>query len=339
MKKRMLLLLALAAVMSFSSCGKPSKDTNPQNDLYAVEPSEEIDPFYAEMKEKEHVRPIAVMIDNDDKKARPQIGLENAYLVYEIVVEGQATRFMALFKDYNLEKVGPVRSSRHYFLDYATEHDAIYSHAGWSPKAAKDIAALGVNNINGVLGDGACFRRDSTYDNTWHNLYTSTAKLSDYAQNTKGYSLETDNPIPDYNKTDTVPNDGEEIVKVSVPYASFYQLSYVYDEAAKRYVRYVNGEEHVSQTGEALSAKNIILYQLKNTRLADGQNKDRQDLSNIGSGTGYYLSDGKLIKINWSKSSREAKTVYTLEDGSPLLLNPGNTYIQIVPMYATPTFE
>ena len=337
--KKTMLLLALAAVLMVSSCGKQNDEPAPQNELYAVEPEEEVDPFYAQMKETEHVRPIAVMIDNDSDKARPQIGLENAYLVYEIVVEGQATRFMALFKDYGLEKVGPVRSSRHYFLDYAMEHGAIYSHAGWSPQAAKDISSLGINNINGVLGDGACFWRDNTYDSTWHNLYTSTVKLSEYAKNKKGYSMETDNPIPDYNKVDTVPEGGEAITKVSIPYASFYKLNYVYDETTKRYVRYVNGDAHVSQTGAALDAKNIILYQLKNTPLSDGENKGRQELSNIGSGTGYYLSDGKMVKINWSKPSRQKKTVYTLEDGSPLMLNPGNTYIQIVPMYATPTFE
>ena len=102
MKKR-ILLLALAAMMLVSSCGKPKDNLDAQNNLYAVEPEEEVDPFYAEMKEKEHMRPIAVMIDNDSEKARPQIGLENAYLVYEIVVEGQSTRFMALFKDYGLE--------------------------------------------------------------------------------------------------------------------------------------------------------------------------------------------------------------------------------------------
>ena len=73
MKKR-ILLLALAAMMLVSSCGKPKDNPDAQNNLYAVEPEEEVDPFYAEMKEKEHVRPIAVMIDNDSEKARPQLG-------------------------------------------------------------------------------------------------------------------------------------------------------------------------------------------------------------------------------------------------------------------------
>ncbi len=335
MKKTLLLMILAALMLTSSACGKDAPTDGEK--LYAVE-VEETDPYYDEMMEKEHVRPIAVMIDNDTEAARPQIGLEDAYMVYEIVVEGRATRFMALFKDYDLEKVGPVRSSRHYFLDYALEHGAVYAHAGWSPKAAKDISALKINNINGVLGDGACFWRDNTYDKTWHNLYTSTVKLSEHAKDKKGYSLETDNKIPDYNKLDTVP-EGQDIVSVSIPYANFYKVSYKYDAESMRYIRYVNGKEHKSQTGKALDTKNIIIYQVKNKNLPDTENKGRQDLENIGSGKGYYLSDGKMVSINWSKASREAKTVYTLEDGSPLMLNPGNTFIQIVPMYATPVFE
>ena len=78
-------------------------------------------------------RPIAVMLDNHNE-AWPQAGLQEAYLVYEIIVEGGETRLMALFKGANLEKIGPVRSARHYFLDYAMEHDAIYTHFGESPQ-------------------------------------------------------------------------------------------------------------------------------------------------------------------------------------------------------------
>jgi hypothetical protein len=336
MKKRILFML-LAAMMLVSACGGKTGDSG--ESLISKIAEEKVDPFYKEMKDKENIRPIAVMIDNDSDKARPQIGLEDAYMVYEIVVEGRATRFMALFKDYDLEKVGPVRSSRHYFLDYAMEHDAVYGHAGWSPKAAKDINSLKINNINGVAGDGACFWRDNTYDRTWHNLYTSTVKLSEYAKDKKNYRLETDNKIPDYHKLEKELENGVATTTVSIPYANFYKVKYVYDETTKRYVRYVNNKEHKSQTGEAFSTKNIIVYQLKNTPLPDKEDKDRQDLENIGSGTGYYLTNGKMVNIKWEKTARDAKTTYTLEDGTPLKLNPGNTYIQIVPLYATPTFE
>lgn len=334
MKKLFLILLSAALLLSCSACAKnePASGDEP----YAVD-APVADPFYEEMLEKENIRPIAVMIDNDTDAARPQIGLENAYMVYEIVVEGRATRFMALFKDFDLEKIGPVRSSRHYFLDYAMEHDAIYSHAGWSPKAAKDISSLGINNINGVAGDGNSFWRDYTYDKTWHNLYTSTIKLSARADEKK-YERNTKNKIPNYNMVDETPN-GTPVSKISIPYANFYKVSYEYDEESKRFIRYVNGKTHDSQTGEALSAKNIIMYAVQNVNLPDSENKGRQDLKNIGSGTGYYFSDGQAVEINWSKETRSGKTKYTLADGTELMLNPGNTFIQIVPTYVETTIE
>ena len=335
MKKFLSLLLCMATVLSFTSCKNnvPTSTDEP----YAIEVPD-ADPFYTEMKSKENIRPIALMIDNDTDAARPQIGLEDAYMVYEIVVEGRATRFMALFKDFELEKVGPVRSSRHYFLDYALEHDAIYSHAGWSPKAAKDISALGINNINGVTSDGASFWRDNTYDKTWHNLYTSTEKLSLRADE-KNYRRDTKNNMPNYRETDETPTGGTAVSSISIPYANFYKVDYKYDEESARFIRYVNGKTHDSQTKEPLSAKNIIMYTLQNVNLPDSENKGRQDLKNIGSGTGYYFSDGQAVEINWSKASREAKTEYTLKDGTPLKLNPGNTFIQIVPTYVEATFE
>lgn len=323
-KRLSALILSLILALTFVGC---AKQTN--SDPYVV--VENNDPFYDEMIEKQNVRPIAVMIDNDVDAARPQIGLESAYMVYEIVVEGRATRFMALFKNHDLEKIGPIRSSRHYFLDYALEHDAIYTHAGWSPKAAKDIKSLGVNNINGVAGDSDIYWRDNTYDKTWHNLYTSLLKVSERADK-KEYRRTTDNALPDYNKNDEVPA-GTDVVEISIPYANFYKVTYKYDETTKRFIRYVNGKTHDSQTGEALSAKNIIMYTVKNVNLPDTEDKGRQDLENIGSGTGYYFSDGKMVEINWEKTARHTKTKYTLADGTPLKLNPGNTYIQIVPTY------
>ena len=77
-----------------------------------------------------NARPYCVMIDNDSNDSRPHAGLEDAYIVYEMYVEGKATRLMAVFKGTSTPKIGPVRSSRHYFLDYALDNDALYSHAG-----------------------------------------------------------------------------------------------------------------------------------------------------------------------------------------------------------------
>ena len=189
------------------------------------EPEIEPDEFYVMMQGDE--RPVAVMIDNDTAASRPQMGLESAYMIYEIIVEGGSSRMMALFKKHDLEKVGPVRSSRHYFLDYALEHDAIYCHAGWSPKAQTDIRSLGVNNINGILGDdGNIYWRDYTYDRTWHNLYTGVDKLFKKAENDKNYRTTTDVKHTGYLKVDTDLEDGEDIVKISLPYSNNYKVTY-----------------------------------------------------------------------------------------------------------------
>lgn len=302
------------------------------------EPEIEPDEFYVMMQGDE--RPVAVMIDNDTAASRPQMGLESAYMIYEIIVEGGSSRMMALFKKHDLDKVGPVRSSRHYFLDYALEHDAIYCHAGWSPKAQTDIRSLGVNNINGILGDdGNIYWRDYTYDRTWHNLYTGVDKLFKKAENDKNYRTTTDVKHTGYLKVDTDLEDGEDIVKISLPYSNNYKVTYEYDSENKVYKRFVNGGAHMSQTKEQLTAKNIIIYQIYNFNLADNDNVGRQDLKNIGSGIGYYVTNGKMIEINWEKDSREGKTIYTTADGEELLLNPGNTYVQIIPQASTITLS
>ena len=119
--------------------------------------------------EDSNERPLAVMIDNNvgyDTHA----GLQDSYINYEIIVEGGYTRIMALFKDRDVSLIGPVRSSRHYFLDYALESDTIYAHYGWSTFAENDIKTLGVNNINGLTADSAYWRDKKIA--APHNVFT-----------------------------------------------------------------------------------------------------------------------------------------------------------------------
>jgi len=127
-----------------------------------------------------NTRPIAFMIDNNIN-AMPQAGLEQADLIYEMIVEGGETRLMIVMKDKDLSKIGPLRSSRHNFLDYALENDAIYVHYGWSPKAKSDISTLKVNNINGIYESASSFWRDNTRYAP-HNAVTSTKNILKIAE-------------------------------------------------------------------------------------------------------------------------------------------------------------
>ncbi len=326
MKKILMLLIAGIMLFSVTGCQKNQELPTAGDDVKTEIPDEpEACDFYKEMQTD--FRPIAVMIDNDDKNARPQLGLESAYLIYEMVVEGAATRFMALFKNADMKKIGPVRSSRHYFLDYVQENDARYIHAGWSDKAAIEIRDKSINNINGLTDN--IFWRDKTYDNTWHNLYTGLDKAEELMDK-KGYRKTSDVKLFEYHKNPVTP-EGEDAVSLYIDYAPFYDVKFVYNPETKLYERYVNGNPHKSQTGEILTTKNIIVYDLLNVPLNDGIYAPRQDINTVGSGEGYYITEGKAVKINWKKTSRASQTSYTDENGAKIILNPGQTYIQIAP--------
>ena len=293
---------------------------------------------------KSITRPIAVMINNH-AQARPyHSGLQDANIVYEIIVEGGITRMMAVFKDKTTERIGSVRSSRHYFLDYALENDAIYVHFGWSPQAESDMGILGVNNINGLYDNG--FWRDTSLPVDYeHTAQTSIENIKNTA-NSKGYRLnyKTEDVLSEQvlkYSTDEIDLSGKEdsIVanNVSIPYSYYMTSSYKYDPEHKYYLRFANGKEHTDYvTKEQYHFKNIIVVNIGNYSI---DNYGRQTLENIGSGTGYFITDGYARPITWEKSSRSSKTVYKYSDGSIIEVNDGNTFIQIEPTSQTTTIS
>lgn len=283
-------------------------------------------------------RPIAVMIDNH-KDAWPQAGLNKAYCVYEIIVEGGETRLMALFKGVDLEQIGPVRSSRHYFLDYALENDAIYTHYGWSPQAQSDISSLKVNNINGITESSSNFWRIKA-KSAPHNVLTSTASIKKIAES-KGYKT-TSNATSVLHYVEREVNLESETVanEVTIPYSTLHTVSYKYNAETKRYTRYARGKQQTDyETKEPITTKNIIITFAENYKLDDSENKDRQGLKNTGTKDGYYITNGKAIKITCKKDSRTAKTVYKDTEGNVIDVNDGNTFINICPIDAKVTFE
>ena len=333
MKKSLIFLtMLLVGIMLLTSCGgEPATEPEPEVvETVEEEPPEELpDEFYTEYTEAKE-RPVAVMIDNDNKDAWPHAGLSDAYLVYEITVEGGATRLMALFNGKDTEKIGPVRSSRHYFLDYALENDAIYTHFGWSPRAMSDIPALGVNNINGIY-DAAGFWRENKYAGDYHSAFTSMEKINSMIK-TKGYRTEREKAPLNFAKQPYTP-DGEDALDINIPYAGFYTVDYKYDETDKTYKRFLNGNEEKLQEDASIAAKNIIIMYMNEGPLGDGS--ARINIADVGTGQGYYISEGKYTELTWTKKDRAEKTEFKDASGEEILLNPGQTWIQIVPSNKT----
>lgn len=277
-------------------------------------------------------RPYAIMINNLGVARPLQSGLQDAMIIYEMIVEGGLTRYMAVFQDQNTERIGSIRSARHYFLDYALENDAIYVHHGNSPQAAADFKTLNIDRIS-VDASKTGWRDKSLNVSTEHTLFTSIAKLN----NGVGNKRKTRNKdfLLNYSETPIDLSTKEGAIKannIEITYSGSVNSSYEYDESAQNYKRSVNGKAHTDYvTKKQYTFKNIITYQVSNTSLNDGSGKDRQTLDNIGSGEGYYITNGYAVPITWSKSSRSSQTVYKYKDGTEIDVNDGNTFIQIQP--------
>ena len=288
-----------------------------------------------------NVRNVAVMINNHPKARPLQSGLNDAHIIYEILAEGGITRYLAVFNDKDTERIGSVRSSRHYFLDYALENDAVYVHWGWSPQAQKDIRSLGIKNINGLTYEGVYFYRDKSLNVPLeHTGFTDMERINKAIKKLKYNDKTEKEPLLTYNVKDEDLSTREDAIianNVSIPYSNMTKTSYVYDAETKTYKRFVNDKEHTDYvTKEQYGFKNIITYKL-GTSVIDSYG--RLDLKNIGSGEGYYITNGYAIPIKWEKSTRKSQTRYYYTDGTELKVSDGNTFIQIQPTSRTLTIS
>ena len=292
-------------------------------------------------------RPIAFMIDNNTN-AQPQASINSTYMVYEIIVEGGETRLMALFKGTTADEVGPIRSARHYFLDYAMENDAIYAHLGMSPQAERDFATFDIEHINGQIYDTGKSRTDSSlfwresHKRAPHNAYTNTESILKIA-NDKGWRTSSDEEsVLNYVSEEIFLNSENSITAntVTIPYSSGHDVEYIYDATTKRYTRYSKDKKMTDEvTGEDVTTKNIIITFARNYTLNDGENKGRQDVVTVGSLDGYYITNGKAIKIKCNKNDRTEQTQYVDLQGNEIRVNDGNTWVNICPIDADVTIS
>ena len=281
----------------------------------------------------ENQRPIAVMYNNVTA-ALPQANISKADLIYECNVEGSLTRLMCIFKDWKgLEKIGPVRSCRDYYVYWALEWDGIYCHFG-GPKLYVDFI-LGqdyVNHLDGTYLDGSAYFRTSDRKAP-HNAYTSGEGI---AKALKQY---------DYSETYTSNYEGEHFTFASEsnpvtldngvsathvePGYTINKPVFTYNESDGLYYREQYGAPHVDQlTGDQVAVKNIILqYTYHEVRDAKGYLAFKDHDKGRG---GYYITNGKAIPITWEKSSDFSPTTYYDESGNEITLNTGKTFICII---------
>ncbi len=276
-------------------------------------------------------RPYAVSVNNTPVAVKVQTGLNKAYLVYEIPTEGNTSRLLALYKDINEDlTIGTIRSARHNFIDYALESDAIFVHYGWSHYAEDDQKKGSINYINGLF-DKSFWRNNPENLASEHTAYTSTDKIKECAKE-KGFKAESDKTILlNYNVEDvdlSGKTDSVSANKIVIPYGADPNVTtFVYDSNTKMYNRQENGVNCIDyNTKEQVNTKNIIVQKINYAKCSDNY---YWDLKTVGSGAGYFITNGYAVPITWKKDSRDGKTKYYYKDGKEIEVSDGRTYIEL----------
>ncbi|MHA7967407.1 DUF3048 domain-containing protein [Paenibacillus sp. CAU 1782] len=277
-------------------------------------------------------RPIAVMINNFSA-ARPQSGLSNADIVWEVLAEGGITRLVAIFQstDKLEETVGPIRSNRAYLIDIADSYGAVMAHAGGSPEAYGILQGQHKPYLDEITNAGSAFWR-SKDRKAPHNLYSDLDKLRSAAEKKKYGNEE---PLRSYPFAATAEQGtaiadakAEEAKEINVSFLlKSYNVGYTYDEATGLYLRDINGEPHIDlNNSEQLSAANLIVFETSHKTLDD---VGRLAVDLKAGGPAYLFQGGKKIDIEWLRASDGM--VRFIKDGSEISLVPGKTYIHVVP--------
>ena len=297
-------LLLLAVALAPAGCG-----SNPAPGLPAPDPA-----ALPEQEVIKRVEPVMVVVDNY-LNARPQSGLQEASVVYEFLVEGGVTRFLAVYDRLFAQDVivGPIRSMRPHLAVQAREHGKIVAHSGYSVRTEESIRSLGIKEIT----SSAYLFRDAAR-RAPHNLYTSLARLAG-ARGTSVVQTETvvDSRLP----------DGYELASsIEVSYNSQNMISYQYDAQRGVYLRFINGSPHQDrETEEQYSAYRVIV---RSARYLPVPGTELVEIDLTGTGNGSLYQAGRKYEIRWEKS--DGKTRYFYQDGTELDLRFHNTWIQII---------
>lgn len=292
--------------------------------------------------EQQKLPVIGVMIENSPD-ARPQSGLKDAGVVFEAIAEAGITRFLALFQESHPGNVGPVRSARPYYLDWAMAFNAGYAHVGGSPDALQRIKDIQVRDLDQFFNPAAYHRVTSRY--APHNVYTSVDQLTALAAG-KGYTesaftsfvRKAENP---YKPATAAPTTGStpkssaananrtaaNTIDLTIS-SAYYNAHYAYDGSTNSYKRSEGGAPHMdADSNTQLAPKVVVALVMPYSLMADGYHSA---YATQGSGKMYVFQDGTVTTGTWTKGEPSSQFVFKDDAGADLALNPGQTWISMV---------
>jgi hypothetical protein len=274
--------------------------------------------------------PIAVMVD-DHWAARPQSGFTEASIVWQAPAEGGIPRYMMIFAEGNPPSVGPVRSARVYFVQWAGEWKAAYVHVGGSPQAMALLAAKGqgqlVYNADQYRWGAYLWRTNDRASP--HNVYTDGKHLRALAAKVGATPLEAAKPVWSF-RPDAALDLRPSGARIDVAY-SYGAFSYRYDRQSNTWRRSVNGKLQKDRaTNVVVAPKNVVVMEVAFGSLGAGQ-KGRLEAGNVGSGRAWIATNGIVVRGTWKKLSAASPTRFFNGAGKAVTLTVGQTFVQVMP--------
>jgi hypothetical protein len=282
------------------------------------------------------LRPLSVMVNNHTD-ARPQSGLIYADMTYEIIAEGGITRLLPFYLSHTPEKIGPVRSTRDYYLVLVKElGDAMIMHIGWSPQALTAIESWPVRSLG--RGGGNFWRDTSMNVPSEHTAFTNGRELRNVAEDL-GWGGERVFEVWEFKDDLKGYDNAPAATDIAIDFWTRgpYSAAFRYDEVDNTYSRFMgfdaagNPLPHVDRdTGDQIVVKNLVVQFASEKGIA-GDDAGRLEYQLIGSGTGLVFIDGKVIEATWSKASRDARTKFYDFNGQEIEFNRGKFWVAVVP--------
>ncbi|RDW20222.1 DUF3048 domain-containing protein [Oceanobacillus arenosus] len=273
-------------------------------------------------------RIVGVMVNNHSA-ARPQTGLSQADIVFEILAEGMITRFLAFYQSEMPQAIGPVRSAREYYVELANGYDALYLYHGAADFVNELIANSGIEFLNGSTydNDGSLFKRDTTR-NAPHNSYLLVDGIDKVAES-KGYRLtDASEPLAFLADKEVTELPGEPAKHVEIVYSTnpMEIVEFDYDTTNETYMRYNDREQTVERdTGEPIHADNVFIVETYHEVIDD---VGRRSIDLQSGGNAYLLQKGKLQEVQWA--NRDGRIVPVIND-QIIGFVPGKTWINVIP--------
>lgn len=290
----------------------------------------------------------AVMIENSPE-ARPQSGLAGKNVVFEAVAEGGITRFNVLFQEEQPELIGPIRSLRSYYLEWASGFNAGQAHVGGSGDALNMIKSSSyVFDIDETPQEVPIWRANDRY--APHNAYSSGKVLHDFE--TQGGKTTSEftawerqdgaqiKPPQNEEKTEEealVVDTNTYANVINLPVSTgLFAVSYEYSAETNSYNRFQGGAPHSDREKGQISPNVVIAMMVSQHLKSDGLHNDIQT---TGSGVAYIFQNGVLQKATWKKSSVGDNIEFVDENDNNIKLNRGQTWITAIDNSKTPTWQ